>query len=344
MISIIWIWFAFGKNLHTSFIKSRLIDTIKSKYTLLIDNPFYVGRQGDPDLNLLVNTLLVNNTNDTQRYIGTSCQYSKLYQVNNRNMIMIDDDCRGRSYKSLVIAPHRSAWTQLSFKFKKMPDTTFLFRIGMKVVKWKEKFRLRDPEGQALKQAGIVWSETEVFRTDRNHLMYGHTREEQMKLILKKPLPIYCHLTDNDKKKYVLSVNQSAVKKPIDTLIYKKRCVFTTFPLKLTNSSNEILRYINMTCSWEEIYKTDNDNLRILGHDCDSNFPHVITIEPHKSTVIQIPLVFNKGTIVRPFKFKMGMSLQKFIDNTQLFDFAPDVYMLRPETSNLIWSNEVEIP
>ena len=263
-------------------------------------------------------------------------------------MIMIDDDCEKRNIIRLVVPPHRGTRTQLTFKFRRMPDTTFNFKIGMRLLKWKNSYDKIAPKKQEIAQGNILWTEKEVFRTNKKHEMVGLPIKELIKkqneLILKKPLPIYYPLTSEDRKKYTLSISQNAIEKPRDTTVYGKKYVFTSFPLKLTNYGKETLKYINMSCSWEEIYKTGNSNMWVLGDVCDSNFPHVVTVGPQKSIAIKIPLVYVKGSVVSHIKFKMGMSLQKFIDDAQLFEFDPFVYLARPETSNLIWSNEVRIP
>ena len=76
---------------------------------------------------------------------------------------------------------------------------------------------------------------------------------------------------------------------------------------------------------------------------CDANYPRIITVAPRKSAVINVPVIYVKGSLGNSKKFKIGMSLQKYLSREQLFQFDAYAYLLRPETSNLIWSNEVLI-
>jgi hypothetical protein len=178
--------------------------------------------------------------------------------------------------------------------------------------------------------------------------MVGLPIKEQIKkqneLILKKPLPVYHPLTDQDRKNFVLTIDQHKIKNIRDTLVYGKKLGFIKCPLKLTNKSNDTLKYINMTCSWEEVYQIDKNNVMgIWAKACDSNFPTIITIPPQKALVINVPVIIH-GSLGKNRAFKIGMSLQEFISREQLFDFDAQAYLLRPETKNLIWSNEVKVP
>jgi hypothetical protein len=228
-----------------------------------------------------------------------------------------------------------------------MPDTTFSFRIGMKLKKWESSFAKTDPNNKILNNGNIIWSDREEFRTNKKHEMVGLPVDEQIKkqnaLILKKPLPIYYALKDQDKRNYVLSIDQRKVERWRDTFLYQQHYMFTKFPLVFSNKSTDTLKYINMNCSWEDIYTTNISAVRILFDGCDRNFPYVITVAPRKSLIINVPIMYRKGFLGDNRRLKMGMSLQKYLNNEQLFDFDAYTYLLRPETRNLIWSNEILI-
>ena len=67
-------------------------------------------------------------------------------------------------------------------------------------------------------------------------------------------------LTENDRKNYVLGIDQNKLSKIKYTSLsdysnYKGAILF--IPVVLTNYSNDTLKYLSMTCSWEEFYVTD---------------------------------------------------------------------------------------
>jgi hypothetical protein len=162
--------------------------------------------------------------------------------------------------------------------------------------------------------------------------------------LLKAPIPICYALTENDKKAYVLSIDQNSIKKLHDTTIFGEKSVVTYLPLRLTNYSNDTLKDVVMDCSWLDSYFTNNNKIEFEKQICYKNEPCVQMIPPHESSNVNVAIVLKGNESSFNRKFRIGMSLQKFISKDQLFDFDAFVYMLRPETGNMIWSNEVELP
>jgi hypothetical protein len=319
---------------------------IKPKCTLLIDDNNYWGGVNESDHHFLyVKVLIVNNSNDTLRYIGTDCLYSKLYYTSNKNMIVQDDKCDKGNTIGLTIPPHKILGTQLSFKFRKVPDTTFRFKIGMKLIKWDIKSKLKFVSYKTVDTAPVLWSQTWVLKTNRKHEIYGLTEKERNELELKKPLPIYYHLTNQDRKNYTLSIDQHKITKGYTLLRYEKNDEHTllSIPLKFTNNSKDTLRYISMSCTWWDFYRVSIKGTEFWSNsDCTKNIPSKVIVPPHRSLITLVQIVYKKGAIATNTKFKIGLSLQKSISNEQTHDAS--AYLLRQETSNLIWSNEVKVP
>jgi hypothetical protein len=161
--------------------------------------------------------------------------------------------------------------------------------------------------------------------------------------VLKAPVPIYHPLTNKEKRGYTLKIDESAIKRPHDTVIFKKKCLVTYISLKFVNSLDDTLKYMSMDCSWLDCFFTNNSHIGFGKQLCYKNGPIVKSIAPHGSENIYIPIVVNKGLNFHNQKFRIGISLQKFIDRKQSTEFNLFTLLLRPETSNLIWSNEVEI-
>ena len=161
--------------------------------------------------------------------------------------------------------------------------------------------------------------------------------------LLKSPLPTYYALTEEDKKDYILSINQKAIKAPTDTIIFGIKYSVTYLPVRFTNYSRDTLKYIDMDCTWLDCYFTNNNRVKFEQQICFKNEPYIYEIAPQHSLSINIPIVLNDNGSSLNQKFRIGISLQKYIDNSQLLNFDAFNYFLRSETSNIIWSNEVEL-
>jgi len=140
-----------------------------------------------------------------------------------------------------------------------------------------------------------------------------------------------------DLKGYILAI-QPNVFRSYDTIIHKKTYTIFHIPVKLINSTKAPLKYITMTCSWDDLFHLDNKHFKIPIVPCESNFPAVKTLFPNKSSIFILPIIkerrFVGGEIL-----KIGMNL--FIDNKQNEALFP---LPVNKLDNVIWSNEIKIP
>ncbi|HEY2580640.1 MAG TPA: hypothetical protein VGI43_02485 [Mucilaginibacter sp.] len=151
---------------------------------------------------------------------------------------------------------------------------------------------------------------------------------------------VYYKLTDQDRKNYILNIDQKKIKAPHDTIIYKTKYNLAYVTVKLSNYSKDTLKYMIMSCSWYDQFQVNNKKLTIFGWPCDGNFPVERIIIPHKSASFGVPIIVTKGSS-KTETFKIAMNL--FMGNKKNQDFlfeSPDKY----KAVNLIWSNEVELP
>ena len=146
-----------------------------------------------------------------------------------------------------------------------------------------------------------------------------------------------------DSGRYILSIDQSKISIPKDTIALGRKLRYATFPLKFSNSSNDTLRYINMSCEWWIIYHFNNKSIGVLWEDCEKNVPQIIAIAPHRFTIINFPIIISKDGITHHQKFRVGMNLLKDKGTGNLFDLLKESKRLTSK-GNMIWSNEVEIP
>jgi hypothetical protein len=313
-------------------------------YVFFVKNCFFENYQANSGI-LHVDLMFVNNTNKALNYISSDCLCSKFYKVDNANMIIQDDECKGNNLTHLIILPHKAFEEEIRFKFHQKPTTAFSFKIGMKIIPWRDSYAEKAISYKTIQQAKLFWSETKVLKLDKKHEIIEPTYEEDKKLRLKEPIPVYYALTKEDRKNYTLSIDQHKITKSYTTLRYAANDEHTvvSIPSKFTNNSNDTLRYMSMSCSWWDFYQITIKGTDFWSNsDCTKNIPQKIMVPPHTSLITLVQIIYKKGSIATGTKFKIGMSLQKFVSWKQPYD--ADTYLLRPETSNLIWSNEVKIP
>ncbi|MDP9080888.1 MAG: hypothetical protein M3O71_26005 [Bacteroidota bacterium] len=155
----------------------------------------------------------------------------------------------------------------------------------------------------------------------------------------------YAPLTNADRKKYVLSVDQQKITKPETTKskVYLNE-MFSTIVVKLSNNSSDSLKYVTMSCSWMDNFITNNLKFAIGVCDCDSNFPDVKIIPPHKTAFFTIRILYKKRLATRDNHFKIGMLIVKDLKENQPIDFISEYFSQKKYMANMIWSNPVKIP
>jgi hypothetical protein len=151
----------------------------------------------------------------------------------------------------------------------------------------------------------------------------------------------YYKLTVQDRKDFILSIDQRKIRTPHDTVINNKKYTLVYVPLRLSNRSKDTLKYIAMTCSWYDQYQINNNKLWIFNRGgCDSNFPIEKVVVPNKASILNIPIALMQGS-TKEERFRIGMNL--FISRKKNQDFLFDS-AAKYQTANLIWSNEVKMP
>jgi len=120
----------------------------------------------------------------------------------------------------------------------------------------------------------------------------------------------------------------------------------------LKNNSNDTLKYIDWTCS-SMIWKIDNHDFILEPPfefqdcgTCDKNIVSVFEVLPHKTIALKV-YVRKKNIDYNKAEFKIGMILQRIIYNKDFWVYA-HYFMegnnqLSYQTTNLIWSNSIEI-
>ena len=146
-------------------------------------------------------------------------------------------------------------------------------------------------------------------------------------------------LTGRDKMNYILSIDQRQIRKAIVAKSNHKKYGQAFLPVKLTNNSNDTLKYISMTCDWDFLYQTDNKDIKVPRHSCYTNFNIVRKVLPHQSVTNNVRIDFEVKPTLKT-RLRMSMYLKKYIDKRDM-EFPNRSSM---DKVNFIWSNEVEIP
>ena len=108
----------------------------------------------------------------------------------------------------------------------------------------------------------------------------------------------------------------------------------------LTNTSSDTVKYVSMSCSWQDVYSTDTRDLIIYVNVCDKNVPQIIDIPPHDKRDILLKLSCTKSiNQLQGLKFKIGFN---FIAAENYDEMFSEVYQLT-EMKNVIWSNTLRV-
>jgi len=139
----------------------------------------------------------------------------------------------------------------------------------------------------------------------------------------------------DSEKKYILILDAGSIVKLRDLVIKKKAYSMFRVSVKLLNNTKDTLKYISMSCSWNELFHLNDKNFYIFGWPCDTNFPIIRIILPYKTAAFSLPIVKEKGSADAD-KLRVCMNLLISDKHNEHLVLSID------KTGVLIWSNEVK--
>jgi hypothetical protein len=140
---------------------------------------------------------------------------------------------------------------------------------------------------------------------------------------------------------YVLNIDQDKIMLTGYYAPYHSKGNFVIVPLKFTNKSADTLRYLTFSCSWNDIYKVSNGNIKVFKWPCEKNVVKIIEVLPNETTIVSMPITISNAMKNRRQKFKIGIHLVKVKGwGTGFYQFEAAL----KDEKNVIWSNEVETP
>ncbi|QEC78057.1 hypothetical protein [Mucilaginibacter ginsenosidivorax] len=138
---------------------------------------------------------------------------------------------------------------------------------------------------------------------------------------------------------FILSVDQTKVDVLHGPLYDGAREYYVQVPVKLTNTSDDTLRYLSMSCSWWDIYRTDHQKIKIFSpNSCYKNSPITCIVPPHQFVIRNIIVLVPKE--MASVIFKIGMTVQRKFDNGLLKDRFL-LSSIAPTDQHVIWSDYV---
>ena len=157
--------------------------------------------------------------------------------------------------------------------------------------------------------------------------------EKKSDQIVEEPLSITIELLNEKVSKNALKnfSDYDGDKPYIDNINYEVE-------ITLNNNTDSILHFVSMTCSWDQNIIINTPYITYLRDDCNSNYPHVINIEPHDRRTLRAFLEnkrFVQGS-EKEVDLRMGL-----IMITDVADY--DSIMEDKSAWSVIWSNPITL-
>lgn len=106
--------------------------------------------------------------------------------------------------------------------------------------------------------------------------------------------------------------------------------------LTLKNNSLRKIKYLYMSCSYDEFYLTDNADIEIMGKDCDKNIPLTLDLESKSTIRINLNL---KSKSREKTNFKIGF---KFTEVPEIIELDRATKSAKLKSKN-IWTENIAL-
>jgi hypothetical protein len=107
-------------------------------------------------------------------------------------------------------------------------------------------------------------------------------------------------------------------------------------PATLKNISKDTLYFASMSCSWQDLYYMNNQDLILETDACDKNIPVILTLAPNETKTVILKL--RKMSKISYDNVKLGFNFIKLKSKTDKIDMG---VINKINKSNLIFSNTV---
>ena len=108
----------------------------------------------------------------------------------------------------------------------------------------------------------------------------------------------------------------------------------------LTNNTSDTLRFIIMSCSWQDAYAVDTKELSIYPVNCDKNIPELLAIPPHGQEQRALVLETEKSVEeLQKVKFRVGFNGLTAKGPAEVFEKVDQLRDMR----NVVWSAPISL-
>jgi hypothetical protein len=131
-----------------------------------------------------------------------------------------------------------------------------------------------------------------------------------------------------------------AISAQVDSSITQAHLTSVFVTTKITNESSDTIRYLSMSCSWQDPYTIDGKELVVQRAECDKNVPQLVEVPP--LGVIQVVLHLCSSKTIDELKqapFRIGFNCVTARDSDEMF---LNLSQLR-DMKNVVWSDTMRV-
>ena len=121
--------------------------------------------------------------------------------------------------------------------------------------------------------------------------------------------------------------------------VKENKQTFYVIPTTLTNKTKDTLKYLSMSCSWQEFYSINSEKMQIVNSSCDKNISILLTLAPNQSTKVKVKL-YRPKSFASAIKFRLGFKLFKVSNTVRKLNFPSSV---KQKNKIVIWSDTISI-
>jgi len=242
------------------------------------------------------------------------------------------EGCNKPVFKQIIIPPHRSQLILVKLLINKTPANAVKLEVRFKLYRWFNSDHFEDDRKYHKPE---ILTDTIMLKPGYENSNESDQDAQKVKLI--PPITAIHMLTDNVRKLYTLTVNETEIKKSTGRrYAYVKGKVFL-IPVKVHNNGDDTLKYFTWGCSWPEYYHSNNEYFKTPESICEWNPIIQVSILPHSFHKDVVPFVFKEKNVNHIKHLKVGLNINKTY--SILF---PILYYQELKIDNIVWSNEVQ--
>jgi len=112
------------------------------------------------------------------------------------------------------------------------------------------------------------------------------------------------------------------------------------FKMSILNQTDSVYGFWLMTCSFEDNLKSNTSSIQLYGHDCDSNYPVLIELQPWKVHILEGKIGVYLSSIKQEKNIRLGLILIAKDDYS--YSTGGATFEKRDQTKGIIWSEPIK--